>query len=172
MVDDTPKSAVSSLSGSIHSKDTAASSQFSASRQLINDLVWLERKIADVKTTGNVATTIRSDESELNASAITTDSLSTAQRDADISATGGIDCREFRAPAGRLQVVIHSTRDGPAVHEVRAGSPLEGQLLPGDLIIAVDNDDTRALGADQVMKMMAERSDSERKITVLRYTGE
>jgi hypothetical protein len=170
--DDTPKSAVSSLSGSIHSKDTAHSSQFSASRQLINDLVWLERRIADAKTTGDVATSIRTDESEVNASALTTDSLSSAQKDADISATGGIDCREFRTPPGRLQVVIHSTRDGPAVHEVRAGSPLEGQLLPGDLIIAVDDVDTRTLGADEVMKMMAERSGYERKIAVLRYTGD
>jgi C-terminal processing protease CtpA/Prc len=69
-------------------------------------------------------------------------------------------------------VVIHSTKDGPAVHEVREGSPLTGQVFPGDLIIAIDDDDTRALGADQVMKMMAERSDYERKISVLHFIGE
>lgn len=93
----TPRSAVSSLSGSIGtdaSKDTAASSQFSASRQLINDLVWLEKKIADVKTTGDVATTIKSDESQGHADSLSSISKSTTGK----SAGPVVERREVRAP--------------------------------------------------------------------------
>jgi C-terminal processing protease CtpA/Prc len=65
--------------------------------------------------------------------------------------------------------VIHSTKDGPAVHEVKDGSCLEGRIYPGDLIIAVDDVDTRAFTAAQLMKTMAEKSQSDRKITVLHF---
>jgi C-terminal processing protease CtpA/Prc len=68
-----------------------------------------------------------------------------------------------------LNIVIHSTKDGPAVHTVKPGSSLEGHLFPGNLIIAVDNVDTRTFTAEQVMKMMAAKSGFERKITVLHF---
>jgi C-terminal processing protease CtpA/Prc len=68
--------------------------------------------------------------------------------------------------------VIHSTKDGPAVHTVKEGSSLEGHIFPGDLIISVDNVDTRSYTAEQVMKMMASKSDRERKITVLHFEEE
>jgi C-terminal processing protease CtpA/Prc len=78
-----------------------------------------------------------------------------------------IICRDCYAPPGKLHIVIHSTKDGPAVHTVKPGSSLEGHIFAGDLIIAVDNVDTRAYTAEQVMKMMAAKSSFERKITVL-----
>ena len=83
-----------------------------------------------------------------------------------------IVCRDCVAPPGRLNIVIHSTKDGPAIHAVRDGSSLEGEVFPGDLIISVDNIDTRTSTAEEVMTMMAARGDQERKITVLRFLEE
>ena len=68
--------------------------------------------------------------------------------------------------------MIHSTKDGPAVHTVKDGSSLEGEIYPGDLIISVDNLDTRTCTAEEVMNMMASKGDQERKITVLRFLEE
>ena len=161
--------AVSTLSGNtLGSRSTNSSSQLSASRQLINDLVWLEKKIADVK----------SNETDIQQ----VDSLSYVSNDAPISPSSNEDdadsqgqimqsivCRDCFAPPGKLQIVIHSTKDGPAVHTVKPGSSLEGHIFPGDLIIAVDNVDTRSYTAEQVMKIMSAKSGFERKITVLHF---
>lgn len=78
-------------------------------------------------------------------------------------------CRDCFAPPGKLKIVIHSTKDGPAVHTVKDGSSLKGHIFPGDLIISVDGVDTRSYTAEQVMKMMTARSKYERKITVLHF---
>ena len=85
------------------------------------------------------------------------------------SVMSSIVCRDCYAPPGKLHIVIHSTKDGPSVHTVKEGSSLEGHIFPGDLIIAVDNVDTRSYTAEQVMKMMAAKSSFERKITVLHF---
>jgi hypothetical protein len=176
----------STLSESGHTKDSRkseGSSSHSASRQLINDLVWLEKKISDVRNmsaSNTPAATPRSFPGVIN-----TDSLSYMSGDANVSPSSNEDegtdpsspvvamqsiiCRDCYAPPGKLQIVIHSTKDGPAVHTVKAGSNLEGQVFPGDLIIAVDNIDTRSHTAEQVMKMMIAKSGFERKITVLHY---
>jgi hypothetical protein len=77
--------------------------------------------------------------------------------------------RDCYAPPGKLAIVIHSTKDGPAVHTVKKGSSLEGHIFPGDLIISVDNVDTRSYSAEQVMKMMTAKTRFERKITVLHF---
>ena len=239
----TPKSnGVSTNSGqSSAGTYSTNSSQMSASRQLINDLVWLERKIAGVKSNnnGNNGTTgtttpdsnnngnsnnsrssnasrespLRTPDKSASAGVIDglddqeigpSDSLSYVSNDAMVSPSskgssraedndrnggggdGGDDdsvviddsqehimqsivCRDCFAPPGKLQIVIHSTKDGPAVHTVKPGSSLEGHIFPGDLIIGVDNIDTRAYTAEQVMKMMAAKSGFERKITVLHF---
>lgn len=173
----------------------ADSSNASASRQLISDLVWLSKKIAGVKQSA-----IDSAPGETSAlgpppQIEPVDSLSYASQDGLISPTSArsstrqrrtptnqgtptqagtatntsIVCRDCHAPPGKLNIVIHSTKDGPAVHEVKSGSILEGRIYPGDLIIAVDDVDTRAFTAAQLMKMMAERGQRERKITVLHF---
>lgn len=78
-------------------------------------------------------------------------------------------CRDCFAPPGKLKIVITSTKDGPAVHTVKKGSALTDSIHPGDLIISVDNVDTRASTAEEVMKMMTTRSRFVRKITVLHF---
>lgn len=165
--------------------NTNDSSQASASRQLINDLVWLEKKIADVKH-GSVSKDPPAIEAVDSLSYVSTDneafvSISSgegSEGDPTIatgrneSVMSSIVCRDCYAPPGKLHIVIHSTKDGPAVHTVKQGSSLEGHIFPGDLIISVDNVDTRSFSAEQVMKMMASKSASERKITVLHFDEE
>ena len=159
-----------------------------ASRQLIDDLTWLESKIASVRGERAAAgpgidaidslsyvsndntdgiyeeETSNADESEENLSTQTggivhaTNSSTTAS---------SIVCKDCFAPPGKLHIVIHSTKDGPAVHNVKEESSLEGKIFPGDLIISVDDIDTRSYTAEQVMRMMAMKGDKKRKITVL-----
>ena len=55
---------------------------------------------------------------------------------------------------------------------MKEGSVLLGHLFPGDIIVAVDDADTRAFTAEQVMRIMTARTNQERKITVLRLQQE
>jgi hypothetical protein len=173
---------------------TAASASASASRKLINDLVWLEKKIATVReeestneraavsgidnadslsfddnTDGVYEEETSNDDSIVNENPAL---LSSADVHAANSAASSIVCKDCFAPPGKLHIVIHSTKDGPAVHTVKEGSSLEGEIFPGDLIISVDNVDTRSFTAEQVMKMMATKGGKERKITVLHFHEE
>ena len=81
--------------------------------------------------------------------------------------SANIVCRDVIAPAGKLQIIIHSTKDGPAIHSDKHGSVLEGKIFAGDLILSVNDIDTRAFDAEAVMELMSKSSDGERKLTVL-----
>jgi hypothetical protein len=198
----TPKSAttnesnVSGLSGSL-----SALSDGSGNKQLVSDLVWLEKKINAITTTVVASpkkeipsqvptpknrTSEHSDSLSFNSDdAASTESengnnkgnvmplkkvlKSPTSRSGTIDTVHSIVCRDCYAPPGKLKIVIHSTKDGPAVHTVKKGSSLEGHVFPGDLIISVDNVDTRSYSAEQVMKMMIGKTRFERKITVLHF---
>lgn len=172
---------------------TFDSSTQSPSKKLISDLVWLEKKIAGAtKSVRSSSSGMRQkDEKEVGLPTIPdSDSISFSSKDANVANSPSNDssslelnsysaltsqglhsivCRGCFAPPGKLKIVIHSTKDGPAVHTVKAGSSLEGHIFPGDLIISVDNVDTRSYTAEQVMKMMTARTKFERKITVLHF---
>ena len=182
----TPRSEISMDSSAFGASPTSmASSTDSMNRQLITDLVWLEKKIAGV--TKNLMGGTTSMDAETTAEEKTmgiqqSDSLSFASVDASENASiesanedgkknqvQSIVCKDCFAPPGKLKIVIHSTKDGPAVHTVKKGSSLEGHIFPGDLIISVDNVDTRSYSAEQVMKMMTAKTRFERKITVLHF---
>ena len=75
--------------------------------------------------------------------------------------------RECFAPPGKLGIVIDTTMQGPVVHKVNAGSPLEGVLWPGDIIIAIDEVDTRAMSASAITGLMAKNMNKRRRLTVL-----
>lgn len=75
--------------------------------------------------------------------------------------------RECFAPPGRLGVVIDTTAEGPVVHKVNPGSPLEGIVWPGDIIIAIDDTDTRSLAANDITALMVKNQDQRRKLTIL-----
>jgi hypothetical protein len=164
----------------------------SPGRRLINDLNWIEQKIADVRQNPVTNIAVPKNPPPID----TVDSLSYASNDnndgvldtpthlqspsnsevyssnVEDSVMSSIVCRDCYAPPGKLHIVIHSTKDGPAVHSVKQGSSLEGHVFPGDLIISVDDVDSRTFTAEHVMKMMAAKNDKERKITVLHFEEE
>ena len=72
------------------------------------------------------------------------------------------------APSGPIGIVVDTTKDGPAVHSLKSTSPMLGLINPGDLIIALDDEDTRFMTAAALTRMMAKKSRmKERKITLL-----
>jgi hypothetical protein len=75
--------------------------------------------------------------------------------------------REVMAPAGKLGIIIDTSSQGPIVHSVKKESVLEGLVFEGDLIIALDDEDTSTWSAHNLTKVVASRSKFERKITVL-----
>ena len=186
-----PKSPHSHASTLSESNTRGSTNGSSNGGQLIKDLVWLEKKIANKNkdpystalTRGNEPPGIEAVDS-LSYKSIDNDGFASPSSQEDSgeepsiltgkndSVMSSIVCRDVYAPPGKLHIVIHSTKDGPAVHTVKEGSSLEGHLFSGDLIISVDNVDTRAYTAEQVMKMMASRSTFERKITVLHFEEE
>lgn len=66
-----------------------------------------------------------------------------------------------------MGIVIDTTLDGPVIHSVSDSSPLVGQIFPGDIIVAVNNIDTRAMSAQAITSLMARTSTRRRKMTVL-----
>lgn len=72
------------------------------------------------------------------------------------------------APAGPIGIVVDTTKDGPAVHSLKATSPMLGLINPGDLIVGLDDMDTRAMTAATLTRLMAQKANQkERKITLL-----
>lgn len=53
------------------------------------------------------------------------------------------------------------------VHLVKPESVLKGLLFDGDLIIALDNDDTTTWNAHTITRVISQRSKLYRKVTVL-----
>ena len=76
------------------------------------------------------------------------------------------------APEGKLGIIIDTCNMGPIVHSVKANSPLEGLIQEGDLVVGVDDEDTREWSAHYLTKLVAKKSNCERKITVLRIVKE
>ena len=72
------------------------------------------------------------------------------------------------APPGKLGIIIDTCSEGPRVHSIKGGSSLEGLIVKGDLIHAVDDEDTTEWSAHYLTKLVAKKSNMTRKITVLR----
>mmetsp|Transcript_36406 Transcript_36406/g.76681 ORF Transcript_36406/g.76681 Transcript_36406/m.76681 type:complete len:879 (+) Transcript_36406:214-2850(+) len=78
--------------------------------------------------------------------------------------------KEIMAPSGKLGIMVANTTNahlGPAVHTVRPGSPMEGLVHVNDIIVAVNDVDTRMYTAEDITRVMKETVGEERKITVL-----
>jgi len=74
--------------------------------------------------------------------------------------------RKILAPAGKLGVVIDTSVEGPVVHDVNEGSQLSGKIFPGDIIIAIDEVDTRAMSASEITAVMIKTANQFRTLTV------
>ena len=76
------------------------------------------------------------------------------------------------APSGPIGIVVDTSKDGPSVHSLKSTSPMLGLITAGDLIIALDNEDTRGLSAAELTRLMAKKSrQRERKITLYSVDG-
>jgi len=74
--------------------------------------------------------------------------------------------RKVQAPDGKLGIVIDTTVEGPIVHSVNKGSRLSGKIFPSDIIIAIDNVDTRAMSAKAITALMVKTMHQTRTLTV------
>jgi len=75
--------------------------------------------------------------------------------------------RVIMAPSGKLGIIIDTTIDGPVVHHVNKTSALKGKIFPGDIIVAIDNVDTRAMSASAITGLMVKTAKQKRRLTVL-----
>lgn len=75
---------------------------------------------------------------------------------------------ELWAPAGKLGVAIDVVDGHPIVWRIKAGSPLEGFLQKGDMIMAIDEIDTSHMSAADVTSVMVRRMRQRRKISYVR----
>ena len=85
----------------------------------------------------------------------------------DSTLSDGKISRIIFAPAGRLGIVIDTTRNGPTVYKVHEQSPLYNKLKPGDIITSVDDVDTRAMSAASITSLMVKSVHLNRRLTVL-----
>lgn len=160
----------------------------SSLNRFISDLVWLEQKIADEnaqETAGAKAAENNHQGIELQMHDSDSDSYSydiepfspRSLSDADstvtsrtASQTTSIVCRDCLIHPGVLDVEIISTKDGPVISSIRNESLL-GHLNVGDLIMAIDDCDTRSLTAEQMVEAISSRSSLQRKLTLLHFGG-
>lgn len=76
------------------------------------------------------------------------------------------------APNGPIGIVVDTSKDGPCVHSLKSTSPMLGLINPGDLIVALDDEDTRGMTAAALTRLMAKKSrERERKITLYSMDG-
>jgi len=75
--------------------------------------------------------------------------------------------KEVIAPPGKLGIVVDTSMNGPVVVRVKATSPLIDSVYEGDIIVAIDNVDTRAMTATAITKMMAKSKDRQRKLSLV-----
>jgi hypothetical protein len=83
-----------------------------------------------------------------------------------VSARAGL--YDVFAPSGPIGIVVDTTKHGPSVHSLKPSSPMLGLINPGDLIVGLDDMDTRSMTAASLTRLMARKSNQrERKITLL-----
>jgi hypothetical protein len=90
-----------------------------------------------------------------------------AKSSSDGDAQSSLPTKEVLAPPGKLGIIIDTTVEGPVVHNVNEGSALKGKIWPGDIIIAIDDVDTRAMSASAITSLMVKTANQLRTLTVV-----
>eukprot|EP00984_Skeletonema_dohrnii_P027143 scaffold16600_cov145-Skeletonema_dohrnii-CCMP3373.AAC.5 len=72
------------------------------------------------------------------------------------------------APPGKVGVAIDVINGKPTVHKIRNGSPLEGLLQHGDIILSIDDVETSNMSAADITHLMVKRMNYRRKISFIR----
>ncbi len=76
------------------------------------------------------------------------------------------------APPGKVGVAIDVINGQPTVHKIRNGSPLEGLLQHGDIILSIDDVETSNMSAADVTHLMVKRMNYRRKISFIRSSNQ
>lgn len=78
------------------------------------------------------------------------------------------DIYDVFAPPGPIGMVVDTTAKGCVVHSLRKTSSMQGLINPGDLIVALDDEDVTKLNASELTKLMARKAQqTERKFTLI-----
>lgn len=79
---------------------------------------------------------------------------------------------DIYAPPGKLGVVIDTPDDGaPIIHAIKDSSVIADKLQVGDKLVAVDDEDVRAMTAIKVSKLISRKSaNPTRKLSIIRTT--
>eukprot|EP00985_Skeletonema_marinoi_P019203 scaffold10928_cov83-Skeletonema_marinoi.AAC.1 len=83
-----------------------------------------------------------------------------------------VACRDCVVPSGTDildGLDIQTTADGPTVTRVAEESLLQGHLIPGNRIVAVDGVDTKNAPADLVASLLTSTTTPTHKVTVLQF---
>lgn len=74
--------------------------------------------------------------------------------------------KTVQAPAGKLGVSVKVTSDGPTISNIKEGSPLEGAVSTGDILVSIGGVDTRGMSTHEVSELMVSSQAEERTIVV------
>ena len=75
--------------------------------------------------------------------------------------------KDIFAPAGKIGLSIGTSKYGPIIDSINDESPLKGSVFPGDYVLAVDDVDTSDWLAQNVAQLVAEKTDTVKKLTLL-----
>ena len=78
---------------------------------------------------------------------------------------------DVEAPPGKMGIVIDTTLEGPMIHTVKPGGPMDGKMFPGDIIVKINGEETKAMNSTAINAIMVKTSGSSRFLTVLRTPG-
>lgn len=79
------------------------------------------------------------------------------------------DLYECHAPSGPLGIVVDTTPLGPRVRSLNPLSPIFGKLIPGDVIVGVDEVDTVGIEAGDFWQIVSRKANQQQRIlTILR----
>ena len=75
--------------------------------------------------------------------------------------------RTVKAPPGKLGLTLVISPEGPKVRYIQEGSPMDGMLFVGDVIVDINDIDTRLLTIPAIFSLLKRANDLPRSITVL-----
>jgi hypothetical protein len=84
-------------------------------------------------------------------------------------ARNGEETIELTAPAGQLEITVDSSADGAIVHKIRPGSPMEGILSPGDIIVLLGGVSMVGMLEADIKALMVKTASVERSIQIIRW---
>ena len=89
------------------------------------------------------------------------------QRGAVEARSRQLGVREVSCPPGPLRIVILDSSRGPRIGQLREGSPILDTVLPGELILRIDDEDVTRLSCDAVAAMLIKRAGARQRLLLV-----